>query len=198
MDLASYQDIAALVFVFPEDDGSLAIFGYFFLPEKIAEESGNDHYAGWANAGKIITTPGNMIDHDAIMNEILLARDNYNILSILFDTTQAAPLVNQLTEEGFQLERFKQWAENYSEPMKRSAALMDDGKLYHPYYENDPMSWMISNVVSKPNKKEQDYPDKERPELKIDGPVAMLMAIAGVLNNTDTTSPYEDHGVWCF
>ena len=36
------------------------------------------------------------------------------------------------------------------------------------------MTWMLSNVVAKPDAKDNVYPRKERPENKIDGPVALI------------------------
>ena len=39
------------------------------------------------------------------------------------------------------------------------------------------MTWMLSNTVAKANAKEEVYPRKLRDEDKIDGVVAMLMAM---------------------
>jgi phage terminase large subunit-like protein len=49
------------------------------------------------------------------------------------------------------------------------------GKIVHD--GNPVLSWMIGNVVGHYDAKENVYPRKERPENKIDGPVALIMAI---------------------
>jgi phage terminase large subunit-like protein len=49
---------------------------------------------------------------------------------------------------------------------------------------NPVMTWMVSNLVVKVSKfNELRSPTKERPENKIDGPMAMLMALGRALAN---------------
>ncbi len=65
---------------------------------------------------------------------------------------------------------------NFSEPMKTLEALVLQGKLIH---DGDPvLGWMASNVVAHLDAKDNIYPRKERPENKIDGIVALIMAIS--------------------
>ena len=46
---------------------------------------------------------------------------------------------------------------------------------------NPVMTWMVSNVVCHLDAKDNIYPRKEREENKIDGPMAMLMALGRAL-----------------
>jgi phage terminase large subunit-like protein len=65
---------------------------------------------------------------------------------------------------------------NFSEPMKTLEALVLQRKLIH---DGDPvLTWMVSNVVAHLDAKDNIYPRKERPENKIDGIVALIMALA--------------------
>jgi phage terminase large subunit-like protein len=41
----------------------------------------------------------------------------------------------------------------------------------------------MSNVVSKTDRKDNEYPNKDKPENKIDGPVAMMMAMNRAMNH---------------
>ena len=60
------------------------------------------------------------------------------------------------------------------------------------FHDGDPaMTWMLSNVVAKPDAKDNVYPRKERPENKIDGPVALIMAMGRMLTKDNAPSPYE-------
>jgi phage terminase large subunit-like protein len=65
--------------------------------------------------------------------------------------------------------------QNFSAPMKELEALVLSGRLHHD--GNPVMRWMISNVVCHRDAKDNIYPRKEKPENKIDGPVAAMMAL---------------------
>jgi len=62
-----------------------------------------------------------------------------------------------------------------SEPMKEAEKLVLQKLLAHG---NCPiLTWMASNVVAKLDVKDNIYPNKDRPENKIDGIVALLIAL---------------------
>jgi phage terminase large subunit-like protein len=70
---------------------------------------------------------------------------------------------------------FRQTLANFTEPTKELDSLMRSGKIAH---DGDPvLAWMIGNVVGHYDAKENVYPRKERPENKIDGAIALIMAI---------------------
>ena len=81
---------------------------------------------------------------------------------------------------------------NFSEPMKTLEALVLQKKLIH---DSDPvLGWMASNVVAHLDAKDNIYPRKERPENKIDGIVALIMAISRAILPGDAVvldSDYE-------
>ncbi len=65
---------------------------------------------------------------------------------------------------------------NFSEPMKTLEALVLQCRLIH---DGDPvLGWMVSDVVAHLDAKDNIYPRKERPENKIDGIVALIMALS--------------------
>ena len=53
------------------------------------------------------------------------------------------------------------------------------------------LAWMIGNVVCHRDHKDNIYPNKQRPELKIDGAIALIMAIARMLAQTPVYAPSE-------
>ena len=84
--------------------------------------------------------------------------------------------------------------QNFSEPMKELEALVRSGKLHHG--GSPVLTWMISNVVCHLDRKDNIYPNKERPENKIDGVVALIMALGQLLRNgADEVSVYETRGI---
>ena len=80
-----------------------------------------------------------------------------------------------MQQQGASAIEFRQTVANFSEPTKELDALMRSGKIAH---DGDPvLSWMIGNVVGHYDAKENVYPRKERPENKIDGAIALIMAL---------------------
>ncbi len=178
LDLASKTDIAALVLVFehPEIEGGYAVFGRYWLPEDTVSASENSQYAGWARSGRIIVTPGNVIDFGWIEGELVALASRFEVRAVAFDPFQATQLSTRMLMEGLPMIEVRPTVLNFSEPMKSLEALVLQKKLQH---DSDPvLTWMASNVVAHLDAKDNIYPRKERPENKIDGIVALIMALS--------------------
>ena len=178
LDLASKTDIAALVLVFehPDVEGGYAVFGRYWLPEDTVSASENSQYAGWARSGRIIVTPGNVIDFGWIEGELVALASRFEVRAVAFDPFQATQLSTRMLMEGLPMIEVRPTVLNFSEPMKSLEALVLQKKLQH---DNDPvLTWMASNVVAHLDAKDNIYPRKERPENKIDGIVALIMALS--------------------
>jgi phage terminase large subunit-like protein len=81
--------------------------------------------------------------------------------------------------EGFPMVQVPPTKKNLSEPMKELEALVKSGRLHHT---GDPvLEWMASNVVAKVDDKENIMPEKERATDKIDGIVALLLALSRIV-----------------
>lgn len=177
LDLASKVDIAAEVKLFPPQDGreKWALFGRYYLPERAVENSNNSQYDGWRRRGLLTVTDGEVTDYDVIEDDIRADCAAFNVPEVAFDPFQATQLSGHLIAEGVPMTEMRPTVLNFSEPMKQLEALVLEGKLEH---DGDPvMTWMISNVVAHLDRKDNIYPNKERPENKIDGPVAAIMAL---------------------
>ena len=178
LDLASKTDIAALVMVFehPEIAGAFAVFGKYYLPEDTVNAAGNSQYPGWMNAGRLTVTPGNVIDFSWIEADLGDMVSRFSIQAVAFDPFQATQLSTRMMSEGLPMIEVRPTVLNFSEPMKTLEALVLQGKLIH---DGDPvLGWMASNVVAHLDAKDNIYPRKERPENKIDGIVALIMALS--------------------
>jgi len=176
LDLASKVDIAALELLFPQDNGTFFRFGKYYLPEETVENPVNQHYRKWKNEGWLTVTDGNIIDFTRILTDIGSLCSEFQVKNVAYDPHQATMLVTELQNQGIPCIEVRPTVLNFSEPMKNVEALIRDGKLHH---NGDPvMTWMMSNVVAKEDAKDNVYPRKERPENKIDGFVALVMAFA--------------------
>jgi len=177
LDLASKVDIAAEALLFPpsERHQKWRLFGRYYLPERAVENSTNSQYDGWRRRGLLTVTDGEVTDYDEIEADILADCSMFAVGEVAYDPFQATQLSGHLVAQGVPMTEMRPTVLNFSEPMKQLEALVLTGQLEH---NGDPvMTWMISNVVAHLDKKDNIYPNKERPENKIDGPVAAIMAL---------------------
>lgn len=178
LDLASKTDVAAKMRIFTEqrEDGPhYFVFGSYYLPEAAVTDGRNSQYAGWEIEGRLITTPGDVLDFEAVKSEILDDSSRFTVQEIGYDPWQATQLAQQLQAEGATMVEYRNTVANFSAPMKEIDALVRSGRLHH---DGDPvLAWMVSNVVCHIDAKENIYPRKERPENKIDGVVALITAL---------------------
>lgn len=186
LDLASKIDMAAKVNVYRRNiDGKdhFYVFPRFYLPRAAIEEDRHPMYRGWEMQGDIEATAGETIDFAVIEDEIRLECPGRNIAAVVADPWQANYLVTNLQRDGFPAEEFRQTVANMSEATKTLDALMREGRIHHP--GNAVMNWMIGNVVGHFDAKDNVYPRKELPANKIDGAVALIMALGWFVKNKE-------------
>ena len=124
----------------------------------------------------LTVTPGNVIDFSWIEADLNDLASRFGVQSVAFDPFQATQLSTRMLAEGLPMIEVRATVLNFSEPMKTLEALVLQKKLVH---DGDPvLGWMVSNVVAHLDAKDNIYPRKERPENKIDGIVALIMALS--------------------
>ena len=180
LDLSSKHDPAAMTQLFPyeNDKGEThyAAFGRYYLHEEAAEGEQNTHYAGWAKEGWITLTPGNIIDYEYIKDDMRDLKSQFQIERITYDPFQATQLSTEMLAEGFPMVEYGATVEHFSQPMKELDALIIAGRIHH---NGDPvLMWMMSNVIAHHDKKDNVFPNKERPENKIDGAITLIANVA--------------------
>ena len=153
------------------------------------------NYAGWAESGALVLTPGNATDFPIIEEE--LRRDLAALphpLSIAFDPWQSHEIMTKLHSEGAPVVEVAQNMRNLSAPMKELEALLATGRFTHD--GNPVMTWMVSNVGIRRDSADNILPIKTAEALKIDGVVALIMALARALVQAPSPpSVYETRGV---
>lgn len=194
-DLASKIDICALILLFDTEKG-FAVFGKYYLPEETIKNYRNEQYRNWLRSGHIIQTPGARTDYAYIEDDLKLINKNHPIIELAFDPHEATYLVNNvmqwLTPE--QCVSINQGPALMSEPMKELEARVYARQIFH---DGDPvLSWMMSNVILKEGRTsgpvKHYYPTKNSTENKIDGVVAMIMAVGrAMLKQGPVESIYE-------
>lgn len=193
LDLGSKSDMTAKVLLFPQEgeDGKprYTVFSDFYLPRNAVQNSVNSQYQGWADQGQIHVTEGAMTDYNVVEEDIRDDLSRYNVLGIVYDPWHATQLINDLDDSGAPLVECSVVVANVSSPMKSLEALVLDHRLAHE--ANPVMDWMMSNVVARVDAKDNIFPRKERYEQKIDGPVALILALFGAESGADEYADFE-------
>lgn len=193
MDLASRDDVASVALVFKRD-GKYYSFGKHYLPADLVEErahSTHAHYSKWAYSGQFTLTDGDTTDYGHIRDDILELAARFHVQSIGYDRYNATQLVSELQASGLHevLVEIPQSARELSDPMKEAFSLIKTGRLLHD--GNEAMTWMVSNVACHEDRNENIFPVKSARHLKIDGAVALILAIKrAILAEANEVSVY--------
>lgn len=188
LDLGAKNDITAKVRLFP-NGRSFAIFAEYYLPEVAIEKATNSQYSGWVQEGLLTTTDGAMTDMQVIEEGLREDLSRFDVKAIGYDPWNAIALATSLGNAGAPMVEYRNTVQKISEPMKTLEALVQDGRIEH---NGDPvMRWMMGNVVAKLDAKDNIFPRKERYENKIDGVVALIMAV-GLAGTPEEQDPFAD------
>jgi phage terminase large subunit-like protein len=192
LDLASTTDVAALVLVFPpRDDGApYDVLTRFWIPgDSLRARCQRDRvpYDEWARLGLVTVTEGNVIDYRAIREEIVRLGQQYDIREIAFDRWGAAQVSVELAGEGFTMVAFGQGFASMSAPTKELLKLVLSRRLWHG--GNPVLRWMADNLRVRQDPAGNLKPDKERSTEKIDGMVALIMALDRASRNAAAGAP---------
>ena len=153
----------------------------------------NSQYKGWSKQELIHITDGPVNDLQAIQEYILDDAKQYDVKAIAFLSMAGLSVSAKLMDEGLPMVELKPTVLNFSEPMKELQALVYDKRLHTD--GNPVLEWMVSNVVAHLDAKDNIYPRKEQPNNKIDGVVALIMAINRTIAlNVDLELHVEDVG----
>ena len=189
LDLAQKKDFAALCIVFQRED-QWAVCTRLYLNELAIQESGNAHLSGWARQGYVHVTDGDLTDFDVVAEHLRQFCRDFDVQEVAFDPALSMYFAGKLIEEGLPLVEIAQRAMFFTQPLLQVENMVLEGTLRHD--ANPVMTWMVSNLVVKVSKfNELRAPTKERPENKIDGPIAMLMALGRALASAKDTGDMD-------
>jgi len=179
----------------PTIDCAIDVLPFFWMPEKTLYRRAQEDavpYPDWAQGGYVTTTPGSLIDHDAIVEFIIgtLAKQ-FTIRGIGIDQAGAAGVVSKLRRHfGDDLvDEVPQGFRSLSEPSKRLEALVVSGHLTHD--GNPCMAWCVGNMGKEENAWREIRPVKLAQRKRIDGGVALIDALAKM-----TKTPAAERSVY--
>lgn len=196
LDLARKLDLNSMARLFWRDvDGRRHYFSIaprFWVPEETVKNTENrrmaERYQKWVNTGHLLETAGAEIDYRDIQHEATEANHVCPVLCVPMDPHGATNLAHHLEDEGLTPVTIIQNYTNMSDPMKELEAAVTSGRFHHD--GNPIMTWCVSNVVGKnlPGNDDVVRPIKQGNDNKIDGAVALIMAIGRAMLEGQTGS----------
>ena len=200
LDLSSTIDITAFVLVFPplDEDDKYIVLPYFWLPDENMEARvRKDHvqYDVWVKQGYLLTTEGNVVHYGFVEKFIEELSKKYNIREIAFDRWGAAQMIQNLEGLGFTVVRFGQGYKDMSPPSKELMRLVLQRKIAHSGHPV--LRWNMDNIFVRTDEAGNIKPDKAKSTEKIDGAVAMIMALdrATRCGIDSGVSVYDERGI---
>lgn len=193
MDLSSSNDLTSTVKLFPpEGDASpespyVALTDFWIPKDNIEKRMAEQRapYDVWLREGWIRSTPGDVIDYRSIVRQLLADCELYDVREIAFDPYLATSVSNDLQAEGIaagRLVKFPQRFEHFAAPTKELLDVLIPKRalahLAHPV-----LAWNAGNMIVSENANGDRRPIKLREYGKIDGMVALIMALGRALAN---------------
>lgn len=200
LDLSSTTDVTAFVLVFPplDEEDKYVILPFFWIPEEnMALRVARDHvpYDLWQKQGYIQTTEGNVIHYGYIERFIEELGERFNIREIAYDRWGATQISQDLEGAGFTVVPMGQGFASMSPPTKEMMNLTLQRKIAHSGHPV--LRWNMDNICIRRDPAGNIKADKAKSTEKIDGAVAMIMALDRAIRcgNDSSESVYDSRGL---
>ena len=185
-DLAHTRDLNAVVTLHRYGEEDFYSKFQFFLPEESIELIPNHYKSIYSQAvmsGILRLTPGNVTDLNEIESYIKQECEKYNVKEIGYDPYNAAALVANLYADGLPVKKVGQGMAVLSNPSKATEQLILKKAIKHD--GNPFVGWQLGNceVYTDVNGNVKVRKNEADPSAKVDGIIAMIMAIHCHLDN---------------
>lgn len=194
-DLSANTDLTAFVMYFPEDGH--AVIPVFWIPRATAEKREREDrvpYTAWLRDGLIRGTEGDTVDYRVLRRDVNELRKIFDIREIAIDRWNSTSLQRDLDEDDFEVVPFGQGYVSLSNPSKELEKLTLSGTLRHGGHPV--LRWCAGNVAIETDAAGNIKPSKRRSTERIDGVVALVMAIGrAMVRESEGDSVYEKRGV---
>lgn len=200
VDLASVEDLAGVVAVFPDGTGearSFDVLAHAFLPEAgLARKSDDDRadYQRWAAQGHLTLTEGNRIDHAAVIAHIVTWARLYGVREVAIDRWNSTAVSTALQKEGLTVVEFGQGFATMAAPMRELKRAILGRQFRHG---NNPVLRMcFANAVAVTDDAENEKLSKERANGRIDLAVCAVMGVGRAIANERPPSIFDRPELW--
>lgn len=203
LDLSSTTDLTSFCLVFPpeNEEEPYYVLPYFWVPEDTLDlRVKRDHvpYDVWNRQDYLETTEGNVVHYGYIEKFIERLGEKFNIRDIAFDRWGATQMSQDLENMGFTVVPMGQGFASMSPPTKELMKLTLEKKIAHGGHPV--LRWNMDNIFIRTDPAGNIKADKAKSTEKIDGAIAMIMALDRAIRcgNDTSESVYDTRGLLVF
>lgn len=180
LDLSAVRDLTALLLVFPDDDGAFDVVPFFWLPgDSLLDREEDDRvpYMAWRQSGFLLTTPGGVIQPDFIAAHVARMGEIYDLRMVGFDRWRIEEFQRALADTGADIPMHPvgQGFKDMAPAVDLLERLVAERRLRHGGHPV--LTWCATNTVATPDPAGNRKLDKMRSRGRIDGMVALAMAL---------------------
>lgn len=181
VDLSEIKDLTAVSYLFVKD-GKFYFKTRYYLPQYTIENNENRWlYNKFKEKGELIACNGKAINYDQVLSDIVESSSKYRIISITYDAWNAREFNRNAVQQGLPMDVFSQSLLNFNIPTKELQRNILVGNVIID--DNELTRWCFSNVqiLYDSNNNFKPVKDQKCAYKKIDGVIAMIMAMAAYL-----------------
>lgn len=191
VDLSSNTDLTAVVAAWRDGDG-YAVWPWFFCPEdRLRERAERDQvpYPSWAEQGFIIPTEGNVVDFRVVEDRIRNLCATYAVREIAFDPHMGRVMLANLAEDGLPAVEMRQGWVTMAPAVKELERAIVGRQLRHGGHPV--LRWNVENIAVHTDSAGNRVMHKGKSRDRIDGAVAMAMAVGRASEGETGLSSYD-------
>lgn len=181
-DLSATTDLTcATLLIRKPGDKMVYVLQMYFLPQaridKLDEKNTQEApYKLWADRGLLRICEGNRVNFSDVTAWFCQMRDEYKIdaVKVGYDRALAGYWVDEMKNNGFEMEAVAQGPFTWSQPMREMGAALADKTVN--YNKNPMLAWCLSNTAVKKSGLNNIQPVKITDKRRIDGAVSLLNA----------------------
>lgn len=197
LDLGSVDDLTAWLMIFPRDD-HIDLLARFWCPEARLADTTNryrDQYRVWAQRGLLTLVPGEAMDDMFVEPQIVKDAQEFGLQEMNMDYSfQGRQLGMSLqNNHGIKVLPMRQGFLSMGPPVKELLRKLLMRQLRHGGHPI--LRWMADNVTVVKDAAGNLKPTKELSQGKIDGIIALIMAIDRMMLHEGGPSVYEERGI---
>jgi phage terminase large subunit-like protein len=185
LDLGQSDDFSAFVRIWQLPDGRIYTKAMFWMPQASIEKRPHRPYAEWQRAGVLKVTEGDTVDYGVVQSDVAAVCKESGVIEVAYDNRFAEQMAQNLTGMGIAMTKTAQGF-TLTEPLRLLSDLITNQTLVHD--GNPILGWMASNYVIRHGKDGQMRPDKDKAADKIDGMVALTMALDHIVRQPQAQS----------
>lgn len=205
LDMSAVVDLTALVMVSESDPSRVRPF--FWKPADLLSEQsardfggGSHRYEQWRDEGHLLTSPGRSIDPQVVAMHIANLNDQFQVVGMAYDRWRIRDLMREFDRVGLQVHvdgeecgsglRLVPWGQGFKDMAPAIDALeiaVVERKLVHP--SSQVLNWNVGNAVSVMDPSGNRKIDKDKARFRIDGAVALAMAMGLKARDRTVTEP---------